>query len=466
MPRKSLEVTVEPRVLIWARESVGLSIPEVAKRLKASEDTIRKWESGQKRPTLMYLEKLARTIYKRPFAVFLLPKPPEELPFPNDFRSLPSDKRKPFSPKTRLAIRRARRLQSLTAELARSLNRESTLKIGRATLSDDPEVVANSVREQLGVDLQTQFGWTDENKAFNEWGKAIEKVGILVFQIGMPLEETRGFSLTEGEFPAIVINIHDSTNGRIFSLFHEYGHLLLHNSGICDMENPAYLSEEVKSIEKFCNHFAGAVLVPRNALLNHELTRLKGRLSEWPDEILKELAKTFKVSQEVILRRLLILERATEGFYKRKHEEWVMKQKEAKKEQRQKFLFSMELGYRQLLKDGAMSDALREVFENNKLSLTSEAKIAKKDDKHWKIKDGNKIYKIEDTDTRLNIYEQKGGGGQNPPKKCIWENGVPFVTLVLETFGEEKITYRDVADYLAIRLKHLPKVEQLIRSKV
>lgn len=466
MPHKSLEVTVEPKVLIWARESMGLSKPEVAKKLKASEDTVSKWESGQKRPTLIYLEQLARTIYKRPLAAFFLPEPPKDLPFPKDFRSLPPDERKPFSPKTHLAIRRARRLQSLAAELAKSLNREPILKIGRATLSANPEAVANRVRKQLGVELQTQFGWANENEALNEWGKAVEKVGILVFQIGMPIEETRGFSLTEGEFPAIVINLRDSTNGRIFSLFHEYGHLLLNNSGICDMEHLAYLSDEAKSVEQFCNHFAGAVLVPRDTLLNHELIRLRRHPSEWSDEILKELAKTFKVSQEVILRRLVILGMATAGFYEGKRKEWKAKAKEAKEEQKQKFLFSLRLDYRQLLKDRAVSDALRKVFENNGLFLTSEAKITKKDDKHWKIKDGNKVFKIEDTDTQLNIYEQKRGGGQNPPKKCIRENGVPFVSLVLETYGEEKITYRDVADYLAIRLKHLPKIEQLIRGEI
>ena len=78
MPHKSLEVSVEPKVLIWARKSIGRNIEEVAKRLKVSENTVASWELGQKKPTLVQLEKLAKTIYKRPLAAFFLPSPPAE----------------------------------------------------------------------------------------------------------------------------------------------------------------------------------------------------------------------------------------------------------------------------------------------------------------------------------------------------------------------------------------------------
>lgn len=389
MPRKSLEVPVESEVLKWARESMGLSIQEIAERLKKSEDTVVQWESGRGKISLAILEKLTN-VYKRPLAVFFLPKPPEEPPLPKDFRSLPREKRVVFSPETRLIIRRARRLQSLAAELAKSLNRKIALKINRANLSNDPEVVASHTRKQLGVEIQTQFGWKDENEAFDEWKKAVEKCGIFVFQPSMSLEEMRGFSLTEGEFPVIVLNFLDSINGKIFSLFHEYAHLMINNGGICNMEDQDHLTNEAKSIEKFCNHFAGAVLVPKDELLNHNLIKSRRYPFEWSDEDLKKLAKSFKVSKEVILRRLAILGRSTIEFYKRKREEWRPKEEQ----------------------------------------------------------------------------KQKGWGPPNLPKRCIRENGIPFVSLALETLREEKITYSDVADYLAIRLKHIPKIEQLIGGKI
>lgn len=111
-----------------------------------------------------------------------------------------------------------------------------------------------------------------------------------------------------------------------------------------------------------------------------------------------------------------------------------------------------------------MSDELIEAFENKNLSLSSDALITQIDDMHWILEDDNNMYKIEGTGTLLDIYKLKKGGGPPPPRKCIQENGVPFVSLVLESYAKEKITYSDVADYLGIRLKHLPKVERLVRG--
>jgi hypothetical protein len=56
--------------------------------------------------------------------------------------------------------------------------------------------------------------------------------------------------------------------------------------------------------------------------------------SEWSDIVLGRVARDFKVSQEVILRRLVILNLATGSFYKRKREEWTVEIKEALEEKK------------------------------------------------------------------------------------------------------------------------------------
>jgi len=388
MPAKSFEADVKPKVLQWARETIGLSPIEAAKKFKVAEDTLNKWESGQKKPTIIQLKKLA-TVYKRPLAAFFLPEPPKEPSLPKDYRTLPQNEKKPFSPKTRVAIRRARRLQSLASELARNLNRKIGSEIERVRLSDDPEVIAAEIREKLGIEIQAQFGWKNEIEAISEWKKAIEKLGILVFHIGAPLEETRGFSLIDSEPRVIVLNLQDTINGRIFSLFHEYGHLLLNDSGICDMGDQDRLPENDKVVEKFCNHFAGAILVPKEALINHKLLSPIKYHPEWSDEVLRDLARRFKVSKEVILRRMVILGYADIDFYKKMREKWLKA-----------------------------------------------------------------------------TFKRRGGGGRNPPKECVQKNGTPFISLVIESQRKEKITYSDVADYLEVRLKYLPKIEQFIEGKI
>lgn len=78
MPVNNQLIKIEPSILIWARESLGLSIAEVASKLDKDKETVRQWEIGKTTPTLAQLEKLAYTIYKRPLAVFFLQRPPKE----------------------------------------------------------------------------------------------------------------------------------------------------------------------------------------------------------------------------------------------------------------------------------------------------------------------------------------------------------------------------------------------------
>lgn len=380
----SQEISVEPSVLKWARETFGKSIEDVAKRLDLSGSVVEKWENGEKRPTLKQLRDLS-TFYKRPLAVFFLAAPPAEAPMPTDFRTLPKTAKKPFSEKTLLAMRRARRLQMLADDLSKTLNREYRVGIGQAAVSDNPQMLASRARERLGVTIEEQFNWKNEAAAFTAWRRCVEESGVLVFELPFPLEEGRAFSFAEAERPAIVLNSNDrATSGRIFSLFHEYGHLLLRQSGICDW------SEHGKVVEQFCNRFSGEFLVPRQALLANPLVQAHGKPTTWDEEDLQQISRQFKVSREVILCRLLILGRTTERFYKRMHEEWERKLKEPKKSKR---------------------------------------------------------------------------GRRIPPRQCVRQNGIPFTSLVLESARREKITYRDVSDYLSIGLKHLAAVESLLREE-
>jgi Zn-dependent peptidase ImmA (M78 family)/transcriptional regulator with XRE-family HTH domain len=384
MPRQRIEINVEPKLLLWARETIGKSRSEVASKLKVSEKTIEGWESGQSKPSLTQAETLSR-LYKRPLAAFFLPEPPKEQPHPQDFRTMSSKQKTEFSSSMLLVIRRARRLQGLATELAQNGGRDLSLKLPAATLYDDPEVLATKLRNQLGVSTERQTSiWKNERQALEGWKMTVEGLGILVQQIGMPLDEARGFSLVGDGIPVIVLNARDAVRAQIFSLFHECAHLMLNNFGVCDMKEGKHISAEAGKVEQFCNHFAGALLLPRSPLQTHPLVstlRPNGRLS---DESLAELSVFFKVSQEAILRRLVMIGKASREWYDSKRIQW---QREFKKQK---------------------------------------------------------------------------GGRSNPPKKCVRENGLTFVSLVLDAFREERITYRDAADYLTVRVKHLPKVEQLV----
>lgn len=319
MPNKSFEVNVKPEILVWARESIGFSEQEVAKRLKDSVEMLKKLETGGKKPTLSQLEKFA-SLYKRPLAAFLLPELPEEPPLPQDFRTLPSPKKKPLYPKTFFSVRRARRLQYSEIELLKTLGETVKSFSLKSSLSENPEMLAVRVKQELVGDDLAPSMWPSSDVAFEKWKNILEQNGVLVFQISIPLKqkEVRGFSLVEGELPAIIVRSSDETNAKIFTLFHELAHILLRVGGICDMID----MPQTKDIEKFCNHFAGAFLVPKDELLGHLAIGRSTEKQEWTDKQLKTMANHFKVSKEVILRRLLFYGLTTQAYYSRKHEEW------------------------------------------------------------------------------------------------------------------------------------------------
>jgi Zn-dependent peptidase ImmA (M78 family)/DNA-binding transcriptional regulator YiaG len=318
------EADVTPKVLVWARTSLGLKPKEAARRLNVTEARLSEWELGAARPSIPQAERLAG-LYKRPLAVFYMPAPPSEPTPPSDYRTLPGHHDESLSPASRLAIRKAQRLQRVARELAHDLGTARPVRLPRVNMDGDAETAAERVRLELGVPIETQFGWRDARHALNEWSRVLERLGVLVFQLDFPVKEMRGFSLPSPTTPAVVLCIHDRTGPRSFSMFHELAHLAGRDGVLCDMGWKYQAPAPVIRTEKFCNHFAGAFLVPRAALLDKLGGAGAGKAhdSDWPDERLRELAGFFKVSREVILRRLLIMGLTTQTYYEHMRRQWA-----------------------------------------------------------------------------------------------------------------------------------------------
>ena len=134
--------------------------------------------------------------------------------------------------------------------------------------------VTDRVRDYLQVPLERQIGWPSVEKALQEWRDAVQDCGIFVFKRSFKQRDVSGFCLQDDEFPIIYLNNSAAKSRQVFSLFHELAHLLLRTSGVTKL-NDRYvldLSGEAKSIEVFCNSFAGEFLMP-SADFN---TRLSG----------------------------------------------------------------------------------------------------------------------------------------------------------------------------------------------
>lgn len=328
---RSVEALVRPALLLWARKSAGLSVVQAAKKVQVKAERLESWERGERRPTVKQLRKLANT-YKRPLAVFYLSEPPKDFQAIRDFRSLPGEIAGVESPGLKLEIRRAQERREIALELYEGLEDELPKFPAKAHLSDDPEALAIGMRRLVRMTREAQTLMATGYDAFNRWRSALEEAGILVFQArGIPVSEMRGFSIGQRPLPAVVVNIKDAPRGRVFTMLHELVHIVLGDSGLCDLEEEAYRHPEEDRVETFCNRVAGAILVPKDDLLREDLVLAKGRRVQWSDDDIEELAGRYAVSREVLLRRLLIFNRTTKEFYEKKRKQFIKQYDEIRK---------------------------------------------------------------------------------------------------------------------------------------
>src|SRR5699024_4139664 len=98
------------------------------------------------------------------------------------------------------------------------------------------------------------------------------------------------FAISDPYAPLIFINTRDTPQAQVFTLLHEFAHLLLGESGVSDLapNNP-------HKIERFCNRIAAEFLVPSVEFIH--LWECKEE--DWTQN-LEILAQHFHVSQWVI----------------------------------------------------------------------------------------------------------------------------------------------------------------------
>ena len=288
-------VNINPLILKWAREESGLTISDILPELKISSNTYNDWEKSGQNVPFKSLRSIAK-LYKRQIACFFLVEIPKKKKRPKDFRNLKVFSGK-LSPTTLLAIRRTHRYSEILLELngkeyyerKTSWAKEFFEKFGSSDSIGDMEIIS-WIRNKINISLEDQMKYANQSQALKAWRNAIEdNLGISVFQFGMPVEEVQGFSIFEGNPYSIVINSKHSPTARIFTIFHELGHLLKKQSGLCFHDR----IEKNQKIEFECNDFAGKLLIPTEALV----------YADSSEEIYR-LSRKLKVSSEAFLLRL------------------------------------------------------------------------------------------------------------------------------------------------------------------
>lgn len=269
---------------------------------------------------MVQLRKLA-DLYKRPMGVFYLAAPPPDDALPTDYRTIDRNSRSSLSPSLRFSIRAARARREAALELMEELGEEPPDFEVKARLSENPENVGARLREALNLPVTSSSG--DPRDGFNECRAATEKAGVLVFQSErVSINEMRGFSLSERPFPVIVLNIKDAYAARSFSLFHELAHIILNRSGLCLVEEDGPPDAEVRRVEAYCNHVAGAALLPALTLAS-EVDLGPSLPSRALDQVTQAVAGRHGISVETVLRRLVLLGLVPSSVYRAKRQEYL-----------------------------------------------------------------------------------------------------------------------------------------------
>jgi len=328
---ENFEVVFEPKVLQWAREKAEFSTEILRLKLNnfwknITVNTIVSWENGTLIPTPTQVRKLAE-IYKRPVAVFLLANPPEENILPPDRRTLGSKKTKNLSQETLFIIRKARRIQFLAEGLEEELSIKRVFAYQKYTVSQNPEKLAQKIREDFSISISNQFKFRRYSDFFEYLRSKIEDTGVITLRSGghdsFPVADARAFSFVDRKPYVILINNKDTEGAKNFSLLHEFAHILIREESICNNFNSFNSDKQIDPIEVFCNKFAASFLVPHDDFIAHRILVRKTEITiEELDFTASALAKDFKVSRLVILRKLLSSGFVTPETYKNRAKKW------------------------------------------------------------------------------------------------------------------------------------------------
>lgn len=313
----NIHIDVNHKVLVWARESLALNRNQAVEKTGISAKRLAQLEEGEKSITLDELKKFSKA-YKRTIATLLLKEPPKEKPLPTDRRTVDSKNFGHFHEKSIMAIRKARALSQSYIELKQELGFEIPKFIFSASIQDQPQSVAIKIRRLLNLEeLREIENITDALEAYIE---KVESLGIAVFQLSLTQDGLRGFSLTDEAIPIIGIKRGgEPATAKIFTLFHELGHIILNEAGLCDLSEKSTIE-----IEKWCNAFSGEVMIPSAEILQMEVVKENKRTGNkiWQKKDLVVLGNYFHAGPLAILRCLLENKLTTAEFYNEKHKVW------------------------------------------------------------------------------------------------------------------------------------------------
>lgn len=294
-------------IIQWARDYYHMTSKEVAKAVGVDVALYIDWERGNDFPTYSKLKKISEVL-RKPSAIFFFPNPPMMTSPIGDLRTIPEEVVKKFSRNVIIQFEKAKSYQMSLQELypgRRSLLSNCSL------LPEDISELCTYLRQILEFPVSSQKARKSTKVVFEIFREKFYENGIYVFKESFKDDSISGLSLYDLEFPIIVINNSMSFARQNFTLFHELYHFISNTSGAEIIRDDYFslLDSDQEKIEKACDEFANAFLVPMDDFYN-ELAK-----EELSEKHIEKLANLYSVSREAIMYKLLSIGKISNSDY-------------------------------------------------------------------------------------------------------------------------------------------------------
>lgn len=264
------------------REQLGLTQQALGDRVGVTRQTIAAWERGERDVGVVQLVRLARAL-----AV------PVELLLGGDVQPGPklmfrADDPTVLSEGLRRLLHERAEAYAAIERLAGELPVLPESRPLDAFLPDQLEVIAREIRAWFGVD----------GAPLGDVLALFEGKGLKVLRHRLPTEVSGFSAFTESWGGVVVVNDGHPLERQYFTALHELAHLVFHRS---EYDGPVQTSNRRSDPrEKVANHFASAVLLPREVMERE----LRGWRLRWiPEPVLIDMKLRYRVSMRTVLFR-------------------------------------------------------------------------------------------------------------------------------------------------------------------
>ena len=296
---QSVRVPVKKEIWFWAIRESQRDEEEIFHKFPK----LNKWINGEENPTFKQLENVANYL-RVPFGYMFLENPPKDNIMEVEFRSI-NNKLPEMSKDLKDTIMEMDSKRNWMSDYRKSLGWDKLDIIVQFNENKSEDILSDAILAKKLLSLEDNWYETvkDFNEAYNFLRKKLEEAGVLVMQNGvvgmnnyrrLDINEFRAFMLYDDVSPLIFINNNDTKAGKIFSLIHEYIHVLFEQEDLLLNTD----IEDTKENERYLNNITAEFLMPEEHIhyfWNKDIETL---------EQINKLSNVFKVSKLALAIKL------------------------------------------------------------------------------------------------------------------------------------------------------------------